>query len=507
MKKQLLLLTAIIMAISTNLIAQETVIYYPDFRYDNNRGFTKHNITVGSVESNLWSRSTNLSKMPTDAELGYTRNAEATSITAKGYAGVGDAYDVTDTYAVVDGVDLTAYPHHQDFQVTFFTLAEYALGNFSKFSVLVSDNYSGDPTTTAWTDVTNQLDQIDDDVNYNGKWTKSTLNLNQWRTATNLVLAFRYQVTASGVVDKTEPGLDRPGAWRVCEVRFTTTAKPLNAVTEWQFDDFNMFEMINLTSTNAQGWKRTETLRTDLVEPVGEDYKSIQASAVYEDGALKSVSPTETWTVLKAVDFTGYSKAYLSFWGISQYKKGGDAELRIKMSTDYVSDQADAAGAVTAATWVDVTDAFNLDKSLDYDQTWVNSIGEVDVDAANPNINFAFVYTCTDTYSDVNGANAANRASTWKIGDVKAMVDPLATAIGDEPKFEAPLFYPNPAHDYLVLSSEVEQIEFYNLGGQKVNVNYNGGGQVNVATLSPGVYLIRMVLANKQVKASKVIIK
>ncbi|TRX71898.1 T9SS type A sorting domain-containing protein [Carboxylicivirga sp. M1479] len=512
MKKQLLLITALFLAVVFKVSAQETVIFYPDFRYDSNRGFTKHNITVGSVESNLWSRTTNLAKLPEDAELGYTRNAEATSITAKGYDGVGDAYGVTDTYAVIDGVDLSAYPQHQDFQVTFFNLAEYGLANFSKFSVLISDNYTDDPTTTVWEDVTSQLDQIDDEVNYNGKWTKSTLNLNAWRGAANLVLAFRYQVLKAGVVDKetdVTPEVDRPGAWRVCEVRFTTTAKDLTPVAEWQFDNFNLFEMVDVVSTNTQGWKRTENLRTDLVEPQGEDYKSIQASAVYGNGSEKDVSPTEAWTVLNAVDFTGYSKAYLSFWGISQYKKGGDSELRIKMSTNYTINQADQLGALSAATWVDITDAFNLDESLGYDQTWVNSIGEVDVDPLNPNISFAFVYTCSDTYADVNGTNSSLRASTWKIGDIKASIDPKATSIAGEaiPESQAPLFYPNPAQDYLMLRNDVQQVELFNLGGQKVNVNYNGGSRVDVSYCSPGVYLVRMVLDSKEVKSSKVIIK
>ena len=470
MKKVLLLFIVLIAAFLIKPVAQETVIYYPDFRYDNNRGFTKHNITVGAAESDLWSRTTNLSKMPSDEELGYTRNADATSISAKGYGAVGAAYGVTDTYAVVDGVDLSVYPQHQDFQLTFFNLAEYGLGNFAQFSVLISDNYTGDPTTTAWTDVTSQLDQIDDDVDYNGKWTKSTLNLNAWRSADNLVVAFRYQVTAGGVVDKeTDVTLevDRPGTWRVCEVRFTTKPKDLTTIAEWQFDDFNLFEMIEVISSNAQGWKRTESLRPDLTEPVGEDYKSIQASAVYTDGALKSVSPTEAWTVLKAVDFTGYTKAYLSFWGISQYKKGGDSELRIKMSSDYVADQANQTGALAAANWVDITDVCNLDKSLDYDQTWVNSIAEVAVDPLNPNITFAFVYKCTETYADVNGANADFRASTWKIGDVKAGVDPMATNINNVKAFEAPLFYPNPAQDYIILDTKVKQVELYNIGGQR----------------------------------------
>jgi len=160
--------------------------------------------------------------------LGYTPKANQTLLTAKGYGGVGAAYGITDTYSVVDGVDLSVYPQDQHFKVTFCNKAQYALGNFSVFTVLLTENYTGDPTTTTWTDVTSQLDQIDDDVTYDTKWTKSTLNLNSWKTASNLVIAFRYQVTAAGTVDnvKDSPTIDRPGIWRVSEVRFSHSDTP-----------------------------------------------------------------------------------------------------------------------------------------------------------------------------------------------------------------------------------------------------------------------------------------
>ncbi|MCT4646975.1 MAG: T9SS type A sorting domain-containing protein [Carboxylicivirga sp.] len=232
MKKELLLMMAIFMAASSALFAQETVIFYPNFQYDTGKGFTKHNLTIGYKETDLWKRSSKLSKMPTDVQLGYNRNDNATYLSCTGYGkDEGSTYTPTDTYAVVDPVNLSNLPQDQNFKVTFFTQAQYALGNNSEFSVLLTENYTGDPSTTVWTDVTNQLDQIDADVKYDSNWTKSTLNLNPWKTVSSLVLAFRYQVKKGGTVDKTEPDFDRPGAWRVCEVRFTYSDTPTGLIS------------------------------------------------------------------------------------------------------------------------------------------------------------------------------------------------------------------------------------------------------------------------------------
>ncbi|MCU4174048.1 T9SS type A sorting domain-containing protein [Carboxylicivirga sp. N1Y90] len=222
MKKFLLL--GIVLFYVGVVFAQEVEIFYPDLQYDTNKGFTKNHVLIGSAEADLWKRGT--TGLPAESELGYTRTGNQTMLSSKGYGGVDAAYDITDTYAVIDAVDLSVHPQSKHFKLTFFNKAQYALANNSVFTVLLSENYAGDPTTATWTDVTSQVDKFDDDVTYDGNWTKSTLNLNSWKAATNLVLAFRYQVTQAGVVDKTEPGVDRPGLWRVCEVRFTYSDTP-----------------------------------------------------------------------------------------------------------------------------------------------------------------------------------------------------------------------------------------------------------------------------------------
>ncbi|TLX76031.1 T9SS type A sorting domain-containing protein [Labilibacter sediminis] len=502
MKKLLLIGCVALASIFTQVQAQETEIYYPDLRYATEaRGFTVHNVTVNpAVASEFWKRS--LSGLPDVSELGYTRTGDQTVISAKGYDG--SNYYITESYAVINAVDLSTYSSIDDLKVTFFTKAQYGKVNFADFSVVITTAFTGDVTTTTWTDVTNQLDQIDDHVDYDGNWTKSTLDLNDYKGESAVVLAFKYTIDADGDVDAS---LDRPGMWKVCEVRFTATAKALTNLMTSQFDDWSKFEFIHVTSTNAQEWVRKDALRTDLVEPVGEDYKSIQVSAVYDADGVKNVSPVEAWTVFSPVDFTGYAKGYFSFWNMSQYKKGGDSDLTIKMSTDYVRNDGDKIGAVSSATWTDITSLFFLDESLNYDSKWKYSVGEIAIDAANPNVTFALVYTCTDTYADVNGVNADLRAGTWKISDVQAGVEPLPTAIAPVEKLNPVLFYPNPATDVVNFSSDVKDVKIYNINGQQLNIDYNVGGSINVSAYPAGIYLLAMKLSSGAVQSVKLIKK
>lgn len=217
MKKHLLFLLISFTALTIH--AQEVEIFYPSFQYtDGTKGITKFNINVGWDINLLWS--THGNDFP--SELGYTPAVEQRTLRVLGYGKDKEAYGITDTYAVLDAVNLSTVPNEKDIKLTFWNIAEYYGGPIrSTFKILVSTNYSGDPTNTNWTEVTSQLDQIDLDSPYDTKWTKSTLNLNPWRNATNFVLAFRYQVPSAGVVNAIVTPKERPGRWQICEVKFT----------------------------------------------------------------------------------------------------------------------------------------------------------------------------------------------------------------------------------------------------------------------------------------------
>lgn len=228
MKKHLLFL--LISFFTLTIHAQEVEIYYPSFQFnDGTKGVTRFNVQNGFDESLLWSTLENA--FP--ANLGYTPAAEQRALRALGYGKDKQTYGITDTYAVINAVNLSTVPNEKDIKLSFWTIAEYFGGPIkSIFSVLVSTNFSGDPMNSDWTDVTSQLDQIDVDDPYDATWTKSTLNLNPWRNATNFVLAFRYQIPSSGTVNTSVTPKERPGRWQVCEVKFTYNDATITAVND-----------------------------------------------------------------------------------------------------------------------------------------------------------------------------------------------------------------------------------------------------------------------------------
>ena len=199
---------------SAQVSAQETVIFYPDL-YD---GFSIENVeNEPAVVNDLWAGSEN--DVPNDI-LGYTKEDGYRALRVSGY---NSNYYITDSYLVMNPVDLSVYDQSKEFKFTFCLNAQYHKNkngnNGTTFTVLLATNYTGKAETTDWTDVTDQLDQIDDHVSYDGKWSKSTLNLNDYKAETDLVLAFRYKVANNGTVDTST---DRPGRWRLAEIRFTT---------------------------------------------------------------------------------------------------------------------------------------------------------------------------------------------------------------------------------------------------------------------------------------------
>lgn len=260
--KKLLLVLFVFIAVAMH--AQEVEIYYPSFQYtDGTQGITKFNVEVGYDETALWQ--TLQDNWPTN--LGYIPSAEQRALRCVGYGKGTEAYGITDTYAVVDAVDLSVVPAGKDVKATFWTKAQYAGGdNIAMLKLMLTTNFSGDPITTTWTDVTSQLDQIDQAEGYDGEFTKSTLNLNNWRNETAVVLAFRYQILQSGEVNTTVDPKIRPGRWDVCELKFSyaDAATALNNIEQHNKEYFFPNPVNDIISLNK------EVRKIDLYNMSGE---------------------------------------------------------------------------------------------------------------------------------------------------------------------------------------------------------------------------------------------
>ena len=68
-------------------------------------------------------------------------------------------------------------------------------------------------------------------------------------------------------------------------------------------------------------------------------------------------------------------------------------------------------------------------------------------------------------------------------------------------------YYPNPVKDVLNIKSEktIQSVEVFNMAGQKVlNSSRIQNGQIDLSSVNPGIYVIRVILDNKQIETFKI---
>lgn len=491
MKKNVSLLFLMFTLLSQGLSAQVTEIYYPSFKNDDINGFKRQHVTVDAeVESKLFARQ---SALPTEEQLGYAPGDDQRRLNSRGFAN--DTNYITDSYAVIDAVDLSAYPSTNTFELSFYTLAQYANGTAAEFNVLISTDYVDDVTTCNWDDVTSQLDTLDKAIGSDAEWTKSTLDLETYKTNT-ITLAFQYKIDTETVISTS--GI-QAGDWNVAEVKFTTTevAEERDTIASNNFNYTSLFTVANFTITDAQAWVQQSELRPGLVDE--DSYKSISAKA----NSGTNITPLETWTILNPVNCLSYEDIKLSFWNRSRYQIGGDSELSIKLSIDYIEMTDDSITAINNATWTDITENFTLDQSIGYDSDWTLSEGDLNIDS-NSNVVIAFVYTCTDSYETVE---YANRPATWQISDVQFTgIKLIPTAISENHMISTEV-YPNPTTGTIHFSEEVNNVKVYTLQGQLVMQNVESTTQIDLSMLNKGMYLIASENMANETSTSRIILQ
>lgn len=479
----LLLVLAISFLLSPALLcAEEVEIYYPDFRYATvERGFVIENKTAhDDVKTQLWKRAAG--DMPDPSLLGHTRNADQQAISSKAYTAT-TSY-ATESYAIVTPVDLSTYPSTNDFKVTFWTKAQYQLGeNGAQFSVHISANYGGSFDEADWMDVTNHVDTIDQATGYDGEWVKSTLSLNDYKDKT-VTIAFGYMIPADGVVDAD----NRPGLWKVSDVRFTTESTinldNYTDVQAWDFSDFNLLRLHNTVGADGSNeWVRNSgTLPPDA---------EAGANAL-KTGAVQSGENTaiKCWAILGSVDCSTYENVlHLSFWDQVKFK-GADATsaLKVMVSTDYVpaDEGEDRTAAINAAEWTDVSVAVGLNP--ENHDPFVENTGFIDA-GGNASVYVAFVYENTTT--DEIAGDKSNRASSWWVADVLLKGEPkIGTGQSEMPEANALSLYPNPATEAFSFSREVNNVTIYTLEGQLVYSKNAPTQRVDVSAFAKGVYFV-----------------
>lgn len=484
MKRHLLLISAMLMTMVFGAHAQTNELFYPSFQYDSGKGFTrKVVVNEGSIaETNLWKRI----NLVTGLDYGYSPETTQKYLSITAVAAPKSFK--TDAYAVLDAINFEGIGGEQDLFLTFWNSSAYEKGETSTFSVLVTDQYTGDPANTQWVDLTATADILSKNDNV---FVKSTINLNQFKGKAGVVIAFRYTCSITG--DNTSEF--QAGTVKVGEVKVLSVVKEMTALYNWQFNFASTQELVAITKSNdlQKSWER---VAADHFDPNVDDHFSLSVTASYKDGT-DMVAPMESWAILQAKDLTGLEKVYLRFWNIMEYYLGGDSKLLVKMSYDHVE-----GSPVTSATWTDITSSFILDKKVKYDALWTESVGEVPLSGDASKVSFAFVYVCTD-----NGAvNATDfRPARVRISDVMIARDKVSTGI-THPEVDGGLaFYPNPCRESISFNEAPSQVEIFDLSGKCRLVSSDGAKQLNVTALQKGIYVIRITFADGRRVTQKLI--
>ena len=105
----------------------------------------------------------------------------------------------------------------------------------------------------------------------------------------------------------------------------------------------------------------------------------------------------------------------------------------------------------------------------------------------------------------------ANRV--WQVGsgDVTDVYYGSCSGCGNDfdlsESLNQPLVYPNPAYDKFRLNTNVSTLYLYDIYGKLVKSEENPSDEIDISSLSDGVYMIRLVDANSQNSFIKILKK
>ena len=206
-------------------------------------------------------------------------------------------------------------------------------------------------------------------------------------------------------------------------------------------------------------------------------------SAEYQDTYYAKMSnyngnenlENEDWIISPAMNFYSYKDEELSF--TSSMKDFGDDNCYINLlySTNYVG-----TGNPNDADWIKITDEANWSTG---NYEWENS-GLVDLSS----IEGAKVYVAFRYDSQ------AGSGKTWQLDDIS--VDGILISATNNLQKSSFMVYPNPAQGFiqiLTTSAQDLNILIYHISGKLVLQNEDKTSRsVNISSLSPGYYLIKI---------------
>ena len=120
-----------------------------------------------------------------------------------------------------------------------------------------------------------------------------------------------------------------------------------------------------------------------------------------------------------------------------------------------------------------------------------------------------YIHTTSDVMGvSVNNMDQAKRFTELNLGLVATLAGLVSTSV-DETETDNLMIFPNPATGWLTIKGpEIQQIEIYNLLGQRVKKETCHGSavQLDVASLAAGVYVLRVVDDAMNIHSHRVVI-
>ena len=313
----------------------------------------------------------------------------------------------SDAYLISSEMDMT---QSKGASITFEYVLRYVRPT-GKNQVLATDNFTGDPTTTQWTDITGKLTEVNDWKD----WQKFGANIpEQFAGKKKVVVALHYTcdensgtwevknlVVKEGVVEDNPGGGDEPVNPDV------DILKPVNGkfISEtFGSSSFGVFEVKNIA---GQPW---------II-----DFHTAKASGY--DNASKVTTASNSYIVSKPMEMTNSKEASINFEYILRYATDMEHNVipgiknEVLITDNYTGDPA-------TTQWVDITGT--LTEGTDW-----STFSKFDVDVpaqflGKAKVVVALHYTCEE------------KSATWEVKNLNVVEAKAGQGGGDEPGGDTP---------------------------------------------------------------------
>ncbi len=248
---------------------------------------------------------------------------------AKGTGYADGSTTASKSYLVSQPIDLST---SKEAKVVFDYVLRYADRTGIENKVLITDNYSGDPETTTWTDITGTLTNVNDWSD----WQEFAANVPAAMVGKNaVVLAFLYSCGSSSATWEVKNVAIKEG-----KVEENETPNPPTPPAAGTY--------IDETFSSSFGSFTVKTIKgADWII----DFQTAKASGY--DNASKVTTASESYLVSSAIDLSAAKEVAISFEYILRYVTNNGAAVtgvsnKVLITKDYTGDP-------TTTQWTDIT--------------------------------------------------------------------------------------------------------------------------------------------------------